>query len=181
MAENLKWYVLKSISGKEQKVKEAIEAACKNTDLGQYVSQVLIPTEKVVQVKNGKKVVKDHLFLPGYVLVEANLVRESYPLLRNIPNVLGFLSSGRLSTTPMPVRQAEINRILGVLDEKQVDLTQEISFLVGETVKVIAGPFNGFNGIITEVLADKKKLRMEVTIFGRKSPLELDYTEVEKE
>ncbi|MGM9831949.1 MAG: transcription termination/antitermination protein NusG [Paludibacteraceae bacterium] len=177
---NFKWYVLKAISGKEQKVKEYIEAACKNTELGQYVSQVLIPMEKIVQQRGNKRVIKERNKLPGYVFVEANLVDECYPRLRNVPNVLGFLSDAK-SVVPTPVRQSEINTILGnVEEEANADLT-EMSFMVGETVKVVDGPFNGFDGEVNEILPEKRKLKVIVTVFGRKTPLELGFNQVVKE
>ena len=144
-----KWYVLRAISGKESKVKEYLEADIKNSDLGDYVSQVLIPTEKVYQVRNGKKIVKERSYLPGYVLVEAALVGEVAHHLRNTPNVIGFLGG---SDKPVPLRQSEVNRILGTVDELQ-DATEELNipYVVGETVKVNYGPFSGFSGIIEEV------------------------------
>ena len=174
-----KWYVLRAISGKESKVKEYLDADIKNSNLGEFVSQVLIPTEKVYQVRNGKKVVKERTYLPGYVLVEAALVGEVAHRLRNTPNVLGFL--GGLDN-PTPLRQAEVNRILGTVDELQ-DITEDTSipYEVGETVKVAEGPFSGFNGIIEEVNTEKKKLKVMVKIFGRKTPLELEYSQVERE
>ncbi|MBQ8867805.1 MAG: transcription termination/antitermination factor NusG [Bacteroidaceae bacterium] len=174
-----KWYVLRAISGKEAKVKEYLDADAKNSDLGEYLSQVLIPTEKVYQVRNGKKVVKERTYLPGYVLVEAALVGEVAHRLRNTPNVLGFL--GGLDH-PTPLRQAEVNRILGTVDELQ-DITEDtnVPYEVGETVKVAEGPFSGFNGIIEEVNTEKKKLKVMVKIFGRKTPLELGFMQVEKE
>ncbi len=174
-----KWYVLRAISGKESKVKEYLDADIKNSNLGEFVSQVLIPTEKVYQVRNGKKVVKERTYLPGYVLVEAALVGEVAHRLRNTPNVLGFL--GGLDN-PTPLRQAEVNRILGTVDELQ-DITEDtnIPYEVGETVKVTEGPFSGFNGIIEEVNTEKKKLKVMVKIFGRKTPLELGFMQVEKE
>ena len=149
-----KWYVLRAISGKETKVKEYLEADIKNSDLGDYVSQVLIPTEKVYQVRNGKKIVKERSYLPGYVLVEAALVGEVAHHLRNTPNVIGFLGG---SDKPVPLRQSEVNRILGTVDELQ-DATEEmnIPYVVGETVKVNYGPFSGFSGIIEEVNTAKE-------------------------
>lgn len=183
MAENnFKWYVLRAISGKEHKVKEYIEGALITSSLfKEYVSQVLIPTEKVVALRNGKRIIKERNLLPGYVLVECNLADECYPLLRNIPNVLGFVSEGKASTKPAPVSQAEINKMVGNVDETEVDLQLEETFIVGEKVKVINGPFNGFNGVIQEVLLDKHKLKVEVTIFDRQTPVELGFSEVEKE
>lgn len=177
---SLKWYVLRAISGKEGKVKEYIDAEIKNSDLGQTVSQVLIPTEKVLQIRNGKKITKERSYLPGYVLVEANLIGETPHRLRNIPNVLGFL--GEKNNQPTPIRQSEINRILGTVDELQENGEEMLTpFLIGETVKVITGPFSGFDGVIEEVNNEKKKLKVMVSIFGRKTPLELAFTQVEKE
>ncbi len=174
-----KWYVLRAISGKESKVREYLDAEIKNTDLSEYVSQVLIPTEKVYQVRNGKKIVKERSYLPGYVLVEAALVGEVAHRLRNTPNVIGFLGG---QEKPVPLRQSEVNRILGTVDELQ-DAGEEINipYIVGETVKVIFGPFSGFSGIIEEVNSEKKKLKVMVKIFGRKTPLELGFMQVEKE
>ncbi|MBO7316064.1 MAG: transcription termination/antitermination factor NusG [Paludibacteraceae bacterium] len=177
-----KWYVLRAISGKEAKVKEYIDAEIKNSDLSRYVSQVLIPTEKVYQTSSkGKKVVKERSYLPGYVLVEADLKGEVKHHLRNVPNVLGFLGATALSE-PTPLRQSEVNRILGTVDELQ-ELGDDLNELysVGESIKVIAGPFNGFFGTIEEVNAPQKKLKVSVKIFGRKTPVELSFVQVEKE
>ena len=168
-----KFYVLRAISGKENKVREYLEAELKNTDLGEYVSQVLIPTEKTFTVRNGKKVMKERAYLPGYVLVEAALVGEVAHRLRNIPNVIGFLGG---SDNPVPLRPAEVS---DELQEQQDDL--DIQFYVGENVKITFGPFNGFTGVIEEVNAEKKKLKVMVKVFGRKTPLELGYMQVEKE
>lgn len=179
---NYKWYVLRSISGKENKVKEYIESALVTSSLfREYVSQVLIPTEKVVTLKNGKRTVKEKNLLPGYVLVECNLTDECYPLLRNIPNVLGFLSDSKNSTKPAPVPQSEVNRIVGNVEEAVEEMLQEVTFLEGEKVKVADGPFSGFNGVVQEVLADKQKLKVVVTIFDRQTPLELGFNQVDKE
>ncbi len=174
-----KWYVLRAVSGKEAKVKEYLDADIKNSDLGDYVSQVLIPTEKVYQVRNGKKIVKERSYLPGYVLVEAALVGEVPHRLRNTPNVIGFLGG---MDKPVPLRQSEVNRILGTVDELQ-DSGEDLNipFVVGEAVKVNYGPFSGFSGVIEEVNAEKKKLKVMVKIFGRKTPLELGFMQVEKE
>ncbi|MCD7971349.1 MAG: transcription termination/antitermination protein NusG [Candidatus Azobacteroides sp.] len=174
-----KWYVLRAISGKESKVREYLEAEIKNTGLSEYVSQVLIPTEKVYQVRNGKKIMKERSYLPGYVLIEAALVGEVAHYLKNVPNVIGFLGG---NDKPVPLRPSEVNRILGTVDELQeADVEINIPFYVGETVKVTYGPFNGFSGIIEEVNNEKKKLKVMVKIFGRKTPLELNFMQVEKE
>lgn len=175
-----KWYVLRAVSGKEAKVKEYSEALMKKDELlAANVGEVLLPTEKYAQLRNGKRVVKEKLFLPGYVLVEANLQGEVAHTLRFMPNVLGFL--GGLDN-PTPVRQSDINRILGTAEDitiKSEDVA--IPFVVDEAVKVTDGPFSGFSGIIEEVNAEKRKLKVMVKIFGRKTPLELSYNQVEKE
>ena len=175
----MKWYVLRAISGKEAKVKEYIDAEIKNNHFNGYVSQVLIPTEKVFQVRNGKRIVKERTYLPGYVLVEAALVGEIAHELRNTPNVIGFLGG---SENPTPLRQAEVNRILGTVDEL-VEENQDIliPYSVGEVVKVSEGPFNGFTGVIEEVNNEKKKLTVMVKVFGRNTPLVLGFMQVEKE
>ena len=176
----LKWYVLRAVSGKEGKVKEYLEALMKkDTVLAANVGQILLPTEKYAQLRNGKRVVKEKLFLPGYVLVEANLQGEIAHTLRFMPNVLGFL--GGLDN-PTPVRQSDINRILGTAEETIIK-TEEASvpYMVDEAVKVTDGPFSGFSGIIEEVNTEKRKLKVMVKIFGRKTPLELGYNQVEKE
>ncbi len=176
----MKWYVLRAVSGKEAKVKEYLEALMKHNDvLASNVGQVLLPTEKYAQLRNGKRVVKEKLFLPGYVLVEANLQGEVAHTLRFMPNVLGFL--GGLDN-PTPVRQADINRILGTAEEAVIR-TEEVAvpYMVDEAVKVTDGPFSGFSGVIEEVNAEKHSLKVAVKIFGRKTPLELSFNQVEKE
>ncbi|MFW6371104.1 MAG: transcription termination/antitermination protein NusG [Bacteroidota bacterium] len=182
MSENTKkWYVLRAIGGKEKKVKEYIENEIANGDLKGFVEQVLIPTEKVYQIRNGKKISKERNFFPGYVLIEASLVGEVTHTLRNIPNVIGFLGDTK-GGDPVPMRQNEVNRILGRVDElAETGEELNIPYVVGETVKVIDGPFNGFNGTIEAINEEKKKLQVMVKIFGRKTPLELSFMQVEKE
>lgn len=176
-----KWYVLRTIGGKEKKVKEYIESEMANLDLQDYVSQVLIPTEKVYQVRNGKKISVERNFFPGYIMIEAALVGEIPHILRNITNVIGFLGATK-GGEPVPMRQSEVNRILGKVDELS-EQAEEISipYFVGESVKVTDGPFNGFTGVIEEVNSEKKKLKVMVKIFGRKTPLELSFMQVDKE
>ena len=175
-----KWYVLKAVSGKEAKVKEYLEALMRNNPaLADNVGQILLPTEKYAQLRNGKRVVKEKLFLPGYVLVEARLDNEVAHTLRFIPNVLGFLGG---MDNPSPVRQADINRILGTVEDAAIKIEDNtIPFSIDETVKVTDGPFTNFSGIIEEVNAEKHKLKVMVKIFGRKTPLELSFNQVEKE
>ena len=173
------WYVLKAVSGKEEKVKEYIEAEQKHNELlAKNVSQVLIPLEKHASLRNGKRVVKEKVSLPGYVFLQANLSGDIASLIRFMPNVLGFLGG---TDTPTPVRQSEINRMLGAAEETSFVEETDIPYMVDETVKVMDGPFSGFTGIIEEVNVEKHKLKVMVKIFGRKTPLELGFTQVEKE
>ncbi|MBL7927338.1 MAG: transcription termination/antitermination factor NusG [Bacteroidia bacterium] len=175
-----KWFVVRAISGKEKKVKQYIDMEVARLGIEQYVAQVLIPTEKVYLIKNGKKISKERSYLPGYVLIEASLVGEIPHIIQNIPGVINFL--GPKNEPPAPLRQAEVNRILGKVDElADTEEVMNIPYVVGETVKVIDGPFNSFSGTIEEVHEDKRKLKVMVKIFGRKTPLELSYMQVEKE
>ena len=178
----MRWYVLRAISGKEGKVKEYVDAQVAQGDYKGNVSQVLIPTEKVVSVRNGKRYVKERCHLPGYVLVECILKGETQAMLRNTPNVLGFLGETKASDKPMPVREDEMKRLLGVVDE-MADVPEDmpIPFVVGDAVKVTDGPFNGFDAVIEEVNNEKKKLKVSVKIFGRKTPLEVGFMQVAKE
>ena len=175
-----RWYVVRAISGKEVKVKEYIEMEVTRLKMEDYVAQVLIPTEKVYQIRNGKKILKERNYLPGYVLVEAALVGEVQHIITAVPNVIGFLS-GSKGGDPLPMRMAEVNRILGKVDELAVTTDAvAIPFVMGETIKVIDGPFNGFNGTVEKINEEKRKLEVMVKIFGRKTPLELSYMQVEK-
>ena len=174
-----KWYVVRAQSGNEKKVKQYIESEINRLNLKDFVSQVLIPTEKVYQIRKGKKVSKERNFFPGYVLIEATLVGEIAHTIKNIPGVINFLGS---KGEPVPLRQAEVNRILGKVDELSEKEEQlNTPFIIGETVTVIDGPFNSFSGVIEEINEEKKKLKVMVKIFGRKTPLELSFMQVEKE
>ncbi|MBQ7791341.1 MAG: transcription termination/antitermination factor NusG [Rikenellaceae bacterium] len=179
------WYVIRAVGGKERKVKEYIEAEVRQEHLEDYVSQVLIPTEKVFTVRNGKKVSKERVSYPGYVLVEAALVGQIPIMLRNTPNVLGFLGDSKEESAKMiatPLRPQEVSRILGRVDEMSASEEEvEIPFFVGETVKVTDGPFSSFEGTIEAVDNERKKLTVSVKIFGRKTPMELSFMQVEKE
>ncbi len=177
-----KWYVLRAVSGKESKVKEYIDAEIRNSNLGQYVSQVLIPMEKVSTVRNGQKTVKERSFLPGYVLIEAMLTTEVAAHLRDdVPNVIGFLGAS-VGKQPEPLRPAEVKRILGLFDEiEEAQDEMSLSFEPGDIVKVITDPFSGFSGTVEEVFNDQKKLKVMVKIFGRPTPVELGFLQVEKE
>jgi transcriptional antiterminator NusG len=176
----LKWYVLKAISGQENKVKNYIETEIKRLGFEQYVTQVVIPMEKVILLRNGKKVPKEKPYYPGYLMVEADLMGEIPHIIKNIPGVISFLSLTK-GGDPVPMRKSEVNRMLGRMDELSEFATDlEIPYVVGENVKVIDGPFNGFNGTVEKILEDKKKIEVSVLIFGRKTPMELSFVQVEK-
>ena len=176
-----KWYVVRAISGKEKKVKELLELEISRHKLTDYVAQILIPTEKVFQIRNGKKINKEKSYLPGYVLIEAALIGEVPHIIKNIPNVIGFLGTVK-GWEPVPMRMSDVNRILGKVDELTENEEElRIPFVVGESVKVIDGPFNNFSGVIDDINEEKKKLKVMVKIFGRKNLLELSYMQVEKE
>ena len=173
-----RWYVVRAVSGQEKKVKDYIDAEVERNKIQDYISQVLIPTEKVYQIRNGKKISKERNYFPGYIMVEALLDGEVQHILKNIPGVIGFLGD---KGQPIPLRQAEVNRILGKVDElSETDAELNIPFIVGESVKVIDGPFNSFIGTIEEINEEKKKLTVMIKIFERKTPLELSYMQVEK-
>jgi transcription termination/antitermination protein NusG len=175
-----KWYVVRAISGSEKKVKLYIEKEIEGLKLSDYVSQVLVPTEKVYQLRKGKKISKERNYFPGYILLEADLDGELAHVIKAVPGVIGFLSEK--GGNPIPLRPSEVNRILGKVDELS-ERGEEMNdpFIVGESVKVIDGPFNNFSGIVEEVDDDKKKVKVMVKIFGRKTPLELGFMQIEKE
>jgi len=172
--------VVRAISGQEKKIKSYIEVEVRRNKLDDYVSQILIPTEKIYQIRKGKKVSKEKSLFPGYILIEAALIGELPHIIDNVPGVIGWL--GSKGGSPVPLSQSEVNRILGKVDE-MADRDEEINipFIVGESVKVIDGPFNNFSGVIEEINEEKKKLKVTVKIFGRKTPVELSYMQVEKE
>ncbi len=174
-----KWYVIRAMSGNEKKVKQYIENEIARNNLEDYVAQVLIPQEKVYQIRKGKKISTERNYFPGYVLIEADLVGEIPHIIKNVPGVLNFLGS---KDEPVPLRESEVNRILGKVDElSEKGEELNIPFIVGESVKVTDGPFNSFTGVIEEINEEKKKLKVMVKIFGRKTPLELSFLQVEKE
>ena len=183
MAEELKkaWYVLRAISGKEAKVKEVLDGAIRNTGLGNYVFQVLIPSDKVMSVRNGKKVVKEKNLYSGYVIVECILTGEVLYELRNTTNVIDFLRGRGKNAAPEALRESEVLRMMGTADDMIDTADDGNDYMVGETVKVTFGPFSGFSGTIEEVNREKKKLKVMVMIFGRKTPLELENSQVERE
>lgn len=175
-----KWYVVRSVSGQENKIKDYIEKEIAHHGLEDFIEQILVPTEKVVQIRNGKKINKEKVYFPGYIMVQANLSGEIPHIIKGINGVIGFLGETK-GGDPVPLRKSEVNRMLGKVDELSVKTDSvAIPYTLGETVKVIDGPFNGFNGTIEKVNEEKRKLEVMVKIFGRKTPLELSYMQVEK-
>lgn len=175
-----RWYVVRSISGSENKIKDYIEKEITSQGLDEYVDDILVPTEKVVQIRDGKKINKEKVFFPGYIMVQANLEGEVPHVIKNVNGVIGFLGETK-GGDPVPLRKSEVNRLLGRVDDLAVQSeTVAIPYSIGESVKVIDGPFNSFTGTIEKVNEDKRKLQVMVKIFGRKTPVELSYMQVEK-
>lgn len=180
----LNWYVVRVVSGQEKKVKAYLETEIEREGLTDFVPQILIPSEKVYEMRNGKKRVRERNFFPGYVIVSADLSNgEANHVVTSIPGVIGFLGNNGTgaSKVPVPLRQNEINRILGKVDEvDEFEEKLETPYIVGESVKVMDGPFSGFTGTVEEVFEERKKLNVMVKIFGRNTPVELNYMQVEK-
>lgn len=176
-----KWYVVRAVSGKEKKVRDQISAVLSHSDVADYVSQVLIPTERVFQIRNGKKISKERSFFPGYILIEAALTGEVAHIVKGVNGVIGFLGAEK-GGEAVPLRPSEVSRMLGTVDElAEREEESLVPFVVGEIVKVCDGPFNSFSGIIEEINEEKKKLKVMVKVFGRNTPLELGFMQVEKE
>jgi len=182
MTENeKKWYVIRAVAGTEKKVKQNIECEIEASHIKDLVTRILIPTEKVYQIRNGKKISKERPYFPGYIFVEAIHLGEVLHVLLNIPGVLGFVGCKHKTDMPVALRPAEVTRMLGKVDELlEQDETFAPPFIVGEEIKVVDGPFNSFTGVIEEINTEKKKLKVTVKIFGRKTPLELGFMQVEK-
>jgi len=180
MMSDLKWYVVKTVSGQENKVKMYIENEIIRLGMQSQVGQVVVPVEKVIQLRNGKKYQKEKVFYPGYVMLEANLIGEIPHAIKNLPGVISFLSATK-GGDPLPMRKAEVNKKKKKMDElSEEDNKINIPFIINETIKVIDGPFNGFNGTVEKINEEKRKLEVMVLIFGRKTPLELNFMQVEK-
>ena len=188
-----KWYVLRAAGGKEKKAKEYLEKEIVRCGLQDLVSQVLVPTEKVYRIRDGKRICTERLFYPGYVLIEAELTGELQYIIRNeIPHMSGFLTekrdvkreSGKVQEEklPIPLRDDEVKRILGEQDEMaSTEAETVVDYVTGDAVKITDGPFNGFEGTVEEIVEDRSKLKVMVMIFGRKTLLELNFTQVTKE
>jgi len=180
-----KWYVLRVVSGKERKVKEYLDKDISRSGWTEVIRQVFLPMEKVYKVQNGKKVMREKNYFPGYVMLEVadgKLTDDIIQHISNVSNVMHFLTDGKGSKgNIISLRKSEVNKMLGKVDEmNDQGVTISEPFIVGETIKIIEGPFNDFNGVIEEVNDEKKKLKVTVKIFGRSTPVELNYMQVEK-
>lgn len=183
MAEVKQWFVLHTLSGQEYKVRDNIERRIKLEEMGSYIGDVLIPTEKVSEVKMGKKTTITRKFFPGYVLInmdlydeKKNLIDKSWYFIQDTPGIIGFVGGER----PVPLRQDEVDSIIHQLDDKQQKVKPKIEFEPGETVKITDGPFLNFSGVIEEVDPERGKLKVSVSIFGRSAPVEVEYWQVER-
>lgn len=179
-APETKWYVIRVVSGKERKVKEYLDKEVKINNWTNSVVQVLCPVEKVFKVLNGKKVLREKTLFPGYILLEANegkLTDDIIHAVKNVTGVIHFLGK----ENPTALRKSEVNKMFGKMDEvSEQGVSYAEPYIVGETVKIVDGPFNDFNGTVEEVNQEKKKLKVVVKIFGRATPVELNYMQVEK-
>jgi transcriptional antiterminator NusG len=172
-----KWYIVHAYSNFEKKVAESIREQAHTQGLDDSFSEILVPTEDVIEIRRGRKINAERKFFPGYVLVKMDLSDEAYHLVKNTPKVTGFLGSGQ---KPMPVSEREVARIIGAIEEGVERPKPTITFDVGETVRVIDGPFASFNGSVEQVDEERARLRVTVSIFGRATPVELEYSQVEK-
>ena len=180
----LKWYVVRAVSGQEKKIKSYLETEIMRQKLEEQIPQVLIPSEKVYEMRNGKKKMREKSFFPGYIMISADISHgEAFHTITSIPGIIGFLgATEKNQKIPVPLRLSEINRMLGKVDEaEKKEEKRETPFVKGETIKVIDGPFNGFSGTVEEIFEERKKLNVTVKIFGRNTPVELNYVQVEKE
>jgi transcriptional antiterminator NusG len=171
------WYVVHTFSGFEHKVKAALEERIKSLGKAEYFGEVLVPVEKVIELVKGKKKTSSRKFFPGYILVEMELNDETWHVVKETPKVTGFVGG---STNPMPVTDAEVKAITQQMEEGAVKPKPRVLFSEGESVKVIDGPFSDFNGVVEEVRPEKGKLRVLISIFGRATPVELDFVQVER-
>ena len=174
----MEWYTIRVISGKEQKIQEIIQQEVERNNLSDIVQDILVPTENKVEMKDGKKKIKTKVFFPGYILVNMNLDNKSKYLIENIDGVMSFVGP---KGSPQPVKPEEISRIIGVSENGEGREMISIPFKVGDSIKIIDGPFLDFSGFVQEVNNEKQKLKVSVSLFGKPTPVELDYLQVEKE
>ena len=176
---DLNWYVVHSYSGYENQVKRSLEDRIERGGMESKFGQILVPTEEVVEMRDGQKRKSDRKFFPGYVLVEMSMDDDSWHLVKDCPKVMGFI--GGTSDRPTPISEREVNVILDRISDGAAKPRPKVLFEVGEVVRVIDGPFADFNGVVEEVNYEKSRLRVAVTIFGRSTPVELEFSQVSKD
>ncbi len=173
----MNWYIVQAYSGFEKKVVESIKDELKKHKISDKLEEILVPTHQVTEVKKGKRTKKEKKFFPGYVLIKIELSKEIYHMIKNLQKVSGFLGS---ADKPTPISDNEIKRILGQVNETAITQKSGLSFEIGEKVKVCDGPFASFNGLIEEIDEEKSRLKVSVSIFGRATPVDLEFNQVEK-
>ncbi|MEW6534926.1 MAG: transcription termination/antitermination protein NusG [Candidatus Auribacterota bacterium] len=172
----LEWYVVHTLSGQEAKVKESMENKIRIEEMGDKIDAILIPSENVSEVKSGKKRISERKFFPGYILVHMELDDDTWYFVKNINGIIGFIGGGK----PVPLVQGEVDSIVRQMEDRQKSVRPKIKFEKGETVKIKEGPFVNFSGVIEDIMPERGKLRVMITIFGRATPLELEYSQVER-
>jgi len=172
-----KWYVVHTQTGQEDKVKASLEAKIKQENLTDLIGQIVIPKETISEVKKGKKKISERRFFPGYIFVEMELNEKTWYILRTTPGILGFLGTG---VQPVALEESEIEGILKRIEERKEKPVPKITFEIGESVRIKEGPFMDFNGTVEEILTDKGKVKVNVSIFGRATPVELEFWQIEK-
>lgn len=177
MSDSMKWYVVNTYSGYENRAKASLEERAKTRGLTEEIGEVLIPTEQVIEIKKGERRTSTRKFFPGYMMVNMNLTNETWHLVKNTPKITGFVGGG---TSPPPIPVHEVERIMGRMEEGKNEPVMIHSFSEGDAIKVVDGPFANFNGRVEQVDEEKKKLKVLVQIFGRDTPVELDFSQVEK-
>ena len=173
----MNWYIVQAYSGFEKKVVESIKDALNKSKLDSHLGEILVPTHNVTEIKKGKRTKKEKKYFPGYVLIKIELTKQIYHMIKNLQKVSGFLGS---EDKPTPITDLEIKRILGQVSESAINQKSGISFEIGEKVKVCDGPFASFSGLIEEIDEEKSRLKVSVSIFGRPTPVDLEFNQVEK-
>lgn len=177
MSSEMKWYVVHTQTGSEEKAKAGLEGRMATTDLKKYIGEIIVPTEQVAEIRGGKKRITARKFFPGYLIVKMDMTKESWYLVKTTPGITGFIGPGR---RPTPISEDEVKAILQRTEDTETKPTPKITFEIGESIRIAQGPFANFNGAVTEVYPERGKLKVSVSIFGRSTLVELEYWQVEK-
>jgi len=172
-----KWYVVHTQTGSEEKAKAGLQKRMQTTALKNYIEEIVVPTEQVSEVRGGKKRISERKFFPGYVIIKMEMNKESWYLVKTTPGITGFIGMGR---KPTPITEEEVKVILRRTEDTEVKPTPKTTFEVGESIRIAEGPFANFNGSVTEIYPERGKLKVSVSVFGRSTPVELEYWQVEK-